>query len=148
MPNADSPHQRRTADTCVIVQLVDHSRVCDEAPAAGNVLCYLVGNDATEVAGVLVYGLSGIVEHLVVNLIDASRQWFGESATANYGLKIKVDVHPFQFGNNEFFTECELVGNVLELAQFLCRVGNRPQQHRTFILINGHLGRCGAGIYY
>ena len=107
---------------------------------------YLVSHDTPQVAGVLVDGLTCVVEHLLIDFIHTARDGLGETATAYHSLEEIVDVHALEFVDDELAAEIVLVGDFVKLRQFLHRVANGAQHNGGVVLIHGYLGRGRAGI--
>ena len=146
MPYTDAVHERRPADACQRREFVYHARVGYERAASRYASGYLVGDEASQVAGVFVDGVAGVVEHALVDLVHAALYRLNQSATPDDGLEVERDVHAPELVDDELLAKIKLVGHLFVLAQLLCRVAYRSQHQGLGVFVDGYLGRGGTGV--
>ena len=148
VPDADAVHQWRPADAGVVVQLVDDAGVGDERAAARYRLGYLVGYQTAQVAGMIVHGDArmGVVEHLLVDFVHTTGNGLHQSATTYHGVELQGHAHALQLVEHQLLAVVELLNHIVEARQLLVRMADASQHQWLLVFIDGHLGRCGAGV--
>lgn len=146
MPDGHSRHEGRPADACHVFHLVDHARIGNEGPTAWNAHGELIGNNATEVASMLALGVIHVVAHQFVDLINATLDGFGQSATPDDGIKLEADIELFEFADDEVAAKLALVDNTVETLQFVHRMADVAQQQRRLVFVERNFCGRGTGI--
>ena len=124
MPDADASHERRTADTGIVVQLVDNARISNKRAATGNGAGNIVGNETTQIAGVIVHGDArmSVVEHLLIDFIDATGNGLHQTATSDDGIELQRHAYALQLVKHKLAAVGKLLDDVVELRQILVTV--------------------------
>ena len=146
MPDGHPRHEGRPADACHVFHLIDHARIGNEGPTAWNAHGELIGNNATEVASMLALGVIHIVAHQFVDLINATNDGFGQSATPDDGIKLEADIELFEFADDEVAAKLALVDNAVETLQFVHRMADVAQQQRRLVFVERNFCGRGTGI--
>ena len=147
MPDAQTLHQRRAADAGRVAQLVDDNGVGDKALAAGDVLGNLIGDEATQIAGVAVLAGAHVVHHLIVDAIHATGDGLEQATAAHHCSKVKRATGLLDGLKHELLAPLILVGDGLELGNLLNGMRQALVEELLLVLKNGNLGRCRTRIY-
>ena len=146
MPHTVARHVGTTTDARFGTHFIHNYRIGNE----GFAMFYLTGecsrDVATQIADVLSDGCACVVEHLRVDAIDASRNGVRETATSHNGIEIKRNLFFFERLHNFVLTQWELVKTRGILLQFVRRVANITEQHRTFVFVDCHFGGGRTGV--
>ena len=126
VPDADAVHQRRSRYAGIVVQFVHDTRVGNERAAAGNLLCNVVGDEASQVTSVVVHGDAAVcvVEHRLVDFVGAAGDRLHQTTSSDDGIELQGDIVASQLVHDELLSEWELEDHVLELLQFFRRVAD------------------------
>ena len=121
--------------------LVHHARVGNKGAASWDTGSNLVGNEAAEVAGVVVEGNAAqrVLNHQVVDLIDTAFEGFYQSASANDGIEGQGNVGLSEFIEHQLTAHVLLFDDIVEGCQFLWRVYNVAEQYWRVVFVDGHL---------
>ena len=83
-----------------------------------------------------------VLDHLLVDFVNAARHGFCKMATTNDGVELKRDVHAAEFVLDELLAVAKLVGYLWEALEFLHRMGDTAQEYRFFVFVNGYFCGC------
>ena len=139
MPDAYSWQQGRAGDAGVVVELVDAAGVGHKSRAAACLCGNVVGQDTPEVAGMLVRGREGFLNHLWRHGIYAGLNRAGQAAAAYHRVELHEQPGFFQFIENQLFSHGKLVDNLCVFAHFLGRVRYRLNKYGGLVAVNGYL---------
>ena len=140
MPNADIGQHRQTAHPSFITEFIHHARVGHKATASLDFRRYLVGYDATQIAGMHMLGVEFVIDHLLAYFVDATLHGPGQSAPADDGVKIQWLSVLLQFVHHKLTSEVQLSGNRAQGMKLLGSMLDVAYQQRSFILIYSYLG--------
>ena len=94
----------------------------------------------------LALGVIHIVAHQFVDLINATNDGFGQSATPDDGIKLEADIELFEFADDEVAAKLALVDNAVETLQFVHRMADVAQQQRRLVFVERNFCGRGTGI--
>ena len=147
VPNAQSRHERRPADSCFRKQFINDRGISDiSLTAIGLHLCKLFGNQTAQVAGVFAQRVERVVAHLSIHAIDAAGDGLCQSAASYDGIEDKRNVVFLQPFQNEVSAELVLLGDVFVGRQFFGLVPDDRDEQRLSVQIDPDLCGSGAGI--
>ena len=114
----------------------------------GNRRGYLVGNETTEVASVIVEGdtTMSVLNHQIVDLVDTTFERLHQSTTSDDGIKLHWDISLTQLIEYQLTAEVLLLYHIVEMREFLSSVDDIADEHRCLVFEDSHLRRRGAWI--
>ena len=92
--------------------------------------------------------ISCVVKHALVYFIYTTTNGLYQSTTANDGIKLQRNVCCLKFIEHQLATEFLLFSDITEWRQFLGRVGDVTEQHRSLVFIDSHFGAGATRIDY
>ena len=95
VPDTDTIHQGRTADTRIIVEFIHHTWVGNKRATTRNGLCNIIGYQTSKVTRVVMHRntIIGIIEHLLVNLIYTTGDGLHQTAATNNSFELHCHIH-------------------------------------------------------
>ena len=129
MPDTDTVHQWRAADTGIVIELIHHTRVGDKRATARYLVGNLIGNQTAQVTGVVVHrnAAMGVLHHFLVDLIDTALQGFHQSASSDDGLEVEGHLRMAEFVDDHLLAVVQLFDDVIEVGQLLRGVVDTTQ---------------------
>ena len=85
--------------------------------------------------------VAGVVDHLLVDLVDAALHGLGQSAASDDGGEVERDVVLLERVEHELCAEVDLIDHLFEAGQVLGRVRDVGAQQLLVALVDRHLGR-------
>jgi hypothetical protein len=147
MEDGDAAYLRNAGETGHRLQLVHHFGVGNEGGAVaevGNVL----GNECTEVAGMLVWTMEQVVLHLLVDGIYTSGCGAKQASAGYDGIEPEFNACLLQEVDDEFATVFILFVHVVERGQVVGWMVCSGHPSTDGVFIHGKLGGGGAGVDY
>ena len=141
VPNRLVGHLGQTSDASHVVELVHNAWVNGEGATSLNLSGYAQRDERPQVAGMVQTGVLGILDHLVVQFVDAAFDGFHQSAATHHHVEIHSVSLTLQFLQNLFLPIVELVHDKRIAAQFFERVVQRGVHQQLLVFKDPHLGR-------
>ena len=142
MPRGDSGHDGRAGDVGYLVHLIHDSGIGDEGAASVEIRCDVVGQEASEVAGMIAGSVLHGLHHLFVDIVDPAGNRLGKTSASDYGIELKGNIIVGQSLDNQIPAIVELVEYTGERRQFLDGMADSMGHERNCILENCNL--CGG----
>ena len=131
-------HERQTRVAGACHELVYHHRVGHVSRTVAH-LRYIVGDERTEIAHVLVLGVDEVLLHLLVDGVDTTVQRLQQTAATYHGVELQRYSSLLEQLQHEVLAILILLVNGSEMVQLLLRMQSVRCPYSTFVFIHSHL---------